>query len=185
MLPSYRTSSLLIALIALLSSVLITTPVIAQVGVPQLWRARALEAGENLQTLGRKLEPIRDRWNTREANELKCEIMLETAFALHLTHESIAHKVLKNGRHAFKIVLSGGEQGLFDLTYIYDPISWSITSMEILSLPRMWELIYPTEVRSRGGVLLLIKDKADADPRCVLGFSQDMPFFAHVSRSSK
>jgi hypothetical protein len=170
---------------ALLAIALITTPLAAQMAAPQLWKARALEAGEKLQALSRKLEALRDRWNTREANELKCEIMLESAFALHLTHESIAHKILKSGRHAFKIVLNGGDQGLFDLTYIYDPATWSLVSMEVLSLPRAWEVIHPAEARSMGGVLLLVKDKGDGDPRCVFGFSQDSPFFAHVSRSSK
>jgi hypothetical protein len=88
----------------------------SQVNTPQLWKARALEAGEKLQTLQKRLHALRERWNSQEAIEAKCEAMLETAFAMHLTHESIAHKVLKSGWRAFKIVLNGGEQGLFDLT---------------------------------------------------------------------
>ena len=111
--------------------------------------------------------------------------MLETAFALHLTHESIAHKVLNNGRHAFKIILNGGERGLFDLTYIYDAKTWSITSMEVLSLPRAWEVIHPSEARAMGAMFLVVKDNGEAAPRCAFVFRQDSPFFAHVSRSSK
>jgi hypothetical protein len=178
---AHLSMSLIVGLLAL---VLLSTPAASQ-SVPQLWKARALEAGEKLQALRRKLEQFRDRWNSQEANDLKCESLLESAFALHLTHESIAHKILKSDRHAFKIVLNGGDQGLFDLTYMYDPPNWTLVSMEILALPRAWEVIHPRELKSAGGVMLLVRDKADADPRCVFGFSQDDPFLAHVVRSSK
>jgi hypothetical protein len=57
--------------------------------------------------------------------------------------------------------------------------------MEILALPRAWEVIHPIELKSAGGVLLLVRDKAGADPRCIFGFSHDSPFLAHVVRSSK
>jgi hypothetical protein len=86
-------------IVGLLAVVLINTPAASQ-SVPQLWKARAFEAGERLRALRSKLEQFRDRWNSHEANYLKCESMLESAFALHLTHESIAHKILKSGRHA-------------------------------------------------------------------------------------
>lgn len=169
---------------ALLGLLLAAPPLTAQVNPPQLWKSRALEATEKLQTLRRKLETLRDRWNTGEANETKCEAMLETAFTMHLTHESIVHKVLKSGKHAFKIILNGGEQGLFDLSYIYDPKTWTLTSVEVLSLPRAWELIHPTgEARTVGAILLVVKDTGDSPPRCAFGFSQESPFFAHVSRS--
>jgi hypothetical protein len=170
----------------LLGLVLFAAPVNSQLNAPQLWKAKALEAGEKLQTLQKRLHALRERWNSQQANEAKCEAMLETAFAMHLTHESIAHKVLRSGWHAFKIILNGGEQGLFDLTYIYDPATWNLTPVEVLSLPHAWELIHPVgDARKLGARLLVVKDSSEGEPRCVFGFSQEAPFFAHVSRSSK
>lgn len=168
----------------ILSVVMTATPVAAQENAPLLWKARALEAGEKLEALGQKLETFRERWKTEEANETKCEAMLEAAFVLHLTNESMVHKVLARG-HVFKIILNGGEQGFFDLSYVYDPEGWRITAMSILSLPREWEAVYPVEARKLNAMLLLVKDKGNAAPRCVFAFSQEAPFLAHVLRSGR
>ena len=110
--------------------------------------------------------------------------MLESAFMLHITDKSIVHKVVKGGDHGFKIVLNGGDQGLFDLTYFYNPRNWNLTSAAILSLPHAWELFLPSgEVKNMNAVVLLIKAKEESTPTCILGFSLSEPFLAHVSSS--
>lgn len=175
-----------IALLGSFSSImpLASLPATAQVSAPQLWKARALEAAEKLETLRSKVLSLQDRWHSQEANETKCEAMLESAFLLHLTHESSAHKVLENGKHGFKIILNGGDQGLFDLTYFYDPKTWSLTSARVLLLPQAWELVLPSgELRGMGGIMLIIQGKEAKRLTCTMGFSLTEPFWAHVVRS--
>ena len=156
-------------------------PVTAQVSAPQLWKARALEAADKLKTLESKIDRLRGSWQSPEANALKCEVMLESAFILHLTEEAIVHKVLDGGHHGFKIILNGGDQGVFDLMYVYDSRTWQLTAASMFSLPKAWQLIFfagtSPEVR---GFILLIQGEQAAAPMCSMAFSPDKPFWAHA-----
>lgn len=169
----------------LLLLLMASEPATGQVTASHLWKARALEAADNLRGLQKKLDTLRSRWDSEEANETKCEAMLESAYALHITQESTVHKVTPGGHHAFKIILSGGDKGMFDLTYLYDPGTWRLSSGKILALPRDWELFLPVgEMRELGGAILVITKEASV-PFCSVAFSLDDPFLAHVIRSEK
>jgi len=157
-----------------------SVPVAGQVSAPQLWKARAFEAADKLKTLRSKIDRLRGSWQSPQANELKCEIMLESAFVLHVTEEAIVHKVLDNGKHGFKIVLSGGDQGIFELMYIYDPQTWHLMAASVLSLPKGWHLGFLA-----GALVLSIQGERATSTTCSIGFSLDEPFWAHVMPSPR
>jgi hypothetical protein len=143
-----------------------------------LWKARALEAADKLKTLESKIDRLRESWQSPEANALKCEGMLETAFILHLTEEAIVHKVQDKGMHGFKIILNGGDQGFFELMYVYDPQTWRLKATTVLSLPKAWQLVFT--LAEGGGILLSIRGERATSPMCNIGFSLTEPFWAYV-----
>ena len=96
------------------------SPSTAQVSAPQLWKARALEAAGKLRSLDAKLATLQDRWDSDEANETKCEAILESAFALHIAQESLVHIISKSGEHAFRIILDHNDNERFDLRRLDD-----------------------------------------------------------------
>jgi hypothetical protein len=164
----------------------ISVPVTAQVSAPQLWKARAFEAADKLKTLEAKIDRLRKSWQSPEANALKCEGMLETAFILHLTEEAIVHKVLNNGKHGFKIVLSGGDQGVFELMYIYDPQTWHLIAASVLSLPKAWHLVFPASaLREMGDLVLIIQGEQATSSTWSMAFSLNESFWAHVQPSQQ
>lgn len=161
-----------------------TQHVEARVTASQLWKARALEAGGNLKTLTTMLQALDGEAHAARVNDLKCEAMLEAAFARHADQPSVVHKVLDSGMHVFKIVLSGGEQGTFDLSYFYDPEGSKPIAVQVLSLPASWRLTHPGgHGRDQSAILLSIHDRLD-ETRCLLGFRTSDPFLAFVVRSA-
>jgi hypothetical protein len=171
-----------ITVVALGIILLVAGPVMAQVSAPQLWKARGLEAHDKIKTFETKIERLSKSWESPEANALKCEGMLEFAFAMHLADEAMVHKVLKDGRHVFKIVLNGGDQGFFDLSYVYEPQTWRLVAVTVFSLPKDWNLMFPP-AGDKGGAMLL--DLGDASmTTCLIGFSLSQPFWARVVPAS-
>ncbi len=158
----------------------------AQVGASHLWKARAFQAEDHLKTLTPELDAIRGEKASPRAEELKCEAMLEGAFALHRTREHRVHQVLKSGLHVFKIVLDGGKGGVFDLSYFYDADESRLISIQVLSVPHSWGVTRPIDDAPHpGAILVAVNDRPDGGPRCVLGFSLKEPPFAYVVRSPR
>ena len=154
--------------------------------VSQLWKARALEAEDHLKMLAHELDALRGSGESARAEALKCEAMLEGAFALHLTRQARVHQVLKSGVHVFKIVLDGGKHGVFDLSYFYDAGESKLISIQVLSVPQSWGVTRPIDEDPHpGAILVSVNDRPDGGPRCVLGFSLKEPLFAYVVRSPR
>ena len=143
----------------------------AQPSAALMWKARALEAGNTLKVLQGKLAKIpHDQWNSKEAMRVKCEVMLESAYASHIALEDIAHKT-EGDLDFFRLILSGGEErGLFDLVYIYGRGMLLTTRIDLL--PRGWKLFL---LRSNAVELLLPEG-------CVFHFDLNDPYSAKVSR---
>jgi hypothetical protein len=155
-------------------------------GASQVWKARASQAEDHLKTLVRELDAIGGDAVSARAEALKCEAMLESAFALHLAREARVHQVLKSGLHVFKIVLDGGKRGVFDLSYFYDADESKLISVQVLSVPPSWGVTRPIdEAPHPDAILVSVNDRPDGGPRCVLGFSLKEPPFAYVVRSTR
>jgi hypothetical protein len=156
------------------------------VGASHLWKARAFQAEDHLKALAQELDAIRSDGVSARAEALKCEAMLEEAFALHLTREGRVHQVLKSGLHVFKIVLDAGKRGVFDLSYFYDAHESKLISIQVLSVPQSWGVTRPIEDAPHpDAILVSVNDRPDGRPRCVLGFSLKEPPFAYVVRSPR
>jgi hypothetical protein len=136
-----------------------------------LWKAKALESFERLGSLEDALKKVANRWNSSEAKRLRCESMMETAFASHV-HPDLAPTVHKtgDGLEFFKVVLNGGENGLFDLTYVYDGNTHRAT--KVMMLPRGWEVIFPTEAKEIGFLVI--------PGACTIAVDFSDPFFYRV-----
>ncbi len=148
------------------TSILFATPARSELSISSLWKARAFEAIEKGETLQRNLKQI--PWESKEADFVKCQIMVEAAFMMHLTHEDLAHKRDEKA-DVFHFILNGGEQaGLFDLAYLYSPAG-NYEGVRIDLLPKNWHLYsYP----DTPGFLAL----RSANGQCVFGFSLTNPF---------
>src|SRR5947208_4225627 len=144
----------------------------AQVGASHLWKARAFQAEDHLKTLTPELDAIRGEGASPRAEELKCEAMLEGAFALHRTREHRVHQVLKSGLHVFKIVLDGGKGGVFDLSYFCDADESRLISIQVLSVPQAWGVTRAIDDAPHPGAIRVGgSDRPDGGPRCVVGLS--------------
>lgn len=139
-----------------------------QLSIASVWKARAFEAVDNLSSLQKEVEKY--PWESKEAAYLKCKIMIEFAYASHLSLEEIAHKK-EAGFEIFHLVLSGGkEEGLFDIVYVYtNEGKHSLTRID--ALPKNWHL---TMIPQRSNVLAL----KSSGGRCTFGFDTSNPFLA-------
>ena len=98
-----------IALLVIGLSVL-TIHVDAQPSAAVLWKARALEAANALAVLQGKIgEDCSQPMEFKDAMQVRCEVMLESAYAAHITMEDVAHKT-DGDTDFFRLVLSGGER---------------------------------------------------------------------------
>ena len=137
------------------------------------WKARAFKAGEKLKLLESKLKGIPEsQWDSKEAKFTKCEVMLESAYALHVTMEDVVHKV-DNNVEAFHIVLSGGDAGAFDIAYLLSMPSQEPIATRIDRLPKGWQLFF----LAPGFVQVNVPNA------CVFNFELNRPFTASVLRS--
>jgi hypothetical protein len=143
----------------------------AQSSPSVLWRARAFEASPALQGIQATLKKFsNDKWNTPEVMQLRCEAMLETAFASHVVLEDIAHKTDGN-TDFYHVMLSAGEQrSMFDLVYVY--VNGRLVAARIDLLPKGWRLFFV----GSSVVQVLVPEG------CVFHFDVQQPFAARVSR---
>ena len=159
-----------------------TQRVDAPVAASHLWKARARQAGDNLKILSTRIDALEGERAVTTADELKCQALLEAAFARHLDEEAAVHTVLAGGLEVFKIVLNGGD-GSFDLSYFYDATGSTVIAVQVLSVPRSWQLTRSvSHPLNRRSILVSVNDGPDATPRCVLAFGMNEPFFAYVVR---
>jgi hypothetical protein len=157
-------------------------PSLAEETTSAMWQARAFKAADRISVIRQRLEALKDRWDSSDAYEARCEVMLEAAFAMHVLEEPVVHKTV-DGIHAFKILLMADNNRYFDITYIYKRNARDVEGVKILALPPDWELIFPAN--ARGAIVQVpTSDSALAAPRqaCAFGFSLDNPFLAHVMR---
>lgn len=128
----------------------------------------AFEALHNIETLREKLKE--HPWDSKEAQFMKCQIMVQYAFVMHISNEEIAHKQ-EGSFHAFHILLNeGGEdRRLFDLVYVYtNEGQHSVTRVDLL--PKGWRLTYmPNLPQGMLGV-------RSSEGRCIFGIDLNNPF---------
>ncbi|WP_447600244.1 hypothetical protein [Nitrospira sp. Nam80] len=139
----------------------------AELSVSSLWKGVAFEARNNVEKLQDKLK--QHPWESKQAQFLRCQIMVQFAFVAHISHEEIAHK-REEGFHAFHILLNGGEEhGLFDLVYVYtNEGEHSVTRLDLL--PKGWNLTYvPNLAQGMLGV-------RSSDGQCIFGLDLNNPF---------
>ncbi len=138
-----------------------------------LWKARALEAAEKIESLSKKIEKMKgESLNSPEGRKFRCESLMEVAYASHLNPllESIVHKI-EGGIDFFKILLNAGEDsGFFDLTYVYEKDVHKAT--KVMSIPKQWEVIIPAGKKDIAFVLV--------PDFCTIAISFSNPFFYHV-----
>jgi len=141
--------------------------------ISTIWKARAIEAGKKLELLQAKLKKIPEgQWDSKEAKFARCEAMLESAYALHVAMEDVVHKV--DGKvEVFHIVLSGGDEGAFDIAYLYSSPGTDLVATRIDKLTRGWQLFFLTP----GSVQVNVPNS------CVFNFELNRPFTASVLRN--
>jgi len=148
----------------------------------QRWRVRAVQADANLKTLA-GLDTFAAAGGAPRADGLRCEAMLEAAFARHGDPASPVHQVLEGGLQVFKIVLDGGERGVFDLSYFYGADGWRLIAAQVLSVPRSWVVAQPVG-RART-LLLATEGDADHPNGCVVALSLQDPLRSYVVPSTR
>jgi hypothetical protein len=164
--------ALVISAVIIIALFLLTPPAASGGQAPSLlWKAKALESVERMGPLGDALKKVTKKWDSPEAKRLKCEAMVEAAFAIHLSPEFSAtvHKT-EGTLDFFKLILNGGADGLFDLTYVYEGYTHKAT--KVMNLPKNWEVIFPTNVKDLG---LIVVPGA-----CTIAISFADPFFYQV-----
>lgn len=158
------------ASLTVLVLLLISCPIVSesQLSIASIWKARAFEANDNLESLEAKIQKYPQE--SKQAIYLTCKIMIEFAFAGHIALEDTVHKKEADSE-VFHIVLNGGEkEGLFDLAYVYKRDGkHQLTRID--RLPKDWHLTILPEhpgmlgLRSSGG-------------RCIFAFDVSNPFQA-------
>ncbi len=139
-----------------------------------LWKARAFEATEKLESLSKRLEKMKGNlWNSPEAKKLKCESVMEFAYAsqLHPSLASMVHKT-EEGIDYFKIILNAGDN-IFDLTYVYKGNTHMAT--KLMSLPKDWEVIISPKANN---IVFIVMPGA-----CSVALNLSNPFFYSVQQA--
>jgi hypothetical protein len=146
----------------------------------QRWKVRAAVADANLKTLA-GLDSFAAAGGARAG--LRCEAMLEAAFARHGDPASPVHQVLPGGLQVFKIVLDGGQRGVFDLSYFYGADGSRLIAAQVLSVPRSWVV---AQAAGRTRTLLLATDgDAEQPGGCVVALSLQDPLLSYVVPSMR
>ena len=153
---------------------LISSPMVSwsQLSIASLWKARAFEAKDNLDSLQAKMTKYSSE--SKEATFLRCQMMIEFAFVGHIALEEITHKKEADAE-VFHLILNGGEnEGLFDLAFVYTREGkHQLTRVDIL--PKDWHL---TLLPQRPGMLGLRSSGGD----CLFVFDVSNPFGAAAMR---
>ena len=132
-----------------------------------LWKARALQAGEKLEKLGKE---------SNDSIKLRLEIMLESAYGAILAMPEVAAKKT-NKIYAYHLIMNYGEDGLLDVVYTYDVNTYEYLGVRIDRIPK------------NRGALMMAGDKAtdffaiannidNSEPMII--FSRSNPFGASV-----
>lgn len=141
---------------------------LSQPSISNLWKARALDAADKVEVLNAKLDKM--QWESKEAQRVRCEVMVEFAYGMHVAQEDIVHKFDESNEY-FHFILNGGpEAGLFDLIYIYSPAG-KLLATRIDMLPKKWQLIFLIP----GKVQLLMPNNG-----CLFYFDLNDPFAGEV-----
>lgn len=111
---------LLLLIIVITTYVLFPFESFADTALDTSWKARALVATENKELLSSQLQKYKEKEDSPEATFIKCQMMLESGYALFLTDPDIVHKKDENGWDFFHFTINGKDKGLFDLIFVYD-----------------------------------------------------------------
>jgi hypothetical protein len=101
--------------------------------VPTLWKARALEAADKIEGLGKRVG------GKAGPDVARCETMLEMAYGQHLVNPDIVVKSTDSVM-SYHLILSGGDAGMFDLVYNYDHTG-QLLGTAVHSLPKGWKIV--------------------------------------------
>ncbi len=136
------------------------------------WKARALEAEDNLASLHVTLRNApKNEWESKETAKLECKVMLESAYGRHLTEESNVYKAVKSTEYFHLLLSSGRGADFLDLVYAYNP-QIGFIGTRIDTLPKGWTLIFP----SVGKVVVGLPGKES----CRFSFDLRDPFNSEV-----
>jgi hypothetical protein len=162
----------MLRLVAVVASLgLLVIEAVAEPSVAMLWKARALEAGNKLKGLQGQLERIPSaQWTSKSAAFVKCQVMLESAYASHIALEDIVHKTDQDMEFFHLMLGAGKDNGLFDLVYVY--LRDQLVATRIDLLPKGWRLLY---IGGQSVQLLLPEG-------CIFHFHLREPFAAQVAQ---
>lgn len=96
--------------------------------VDLLWKARALKASENLEKLAEKMRK-------NDSEQLRLEIMVESAYAAIIAMPEVTVKTTPN-IVAYHFVLNYGNDGIFDVVYTYDVKTYEYLGVRIDRIPK-------------------------------------------------
>ena len=97
--------------------------------VDVLWKARALQATENL-------EKLHEEMKEKDSRKIRFEIMLESAYAMILAMPDVTVKKTQK-IIAYHIILNYGKKdGYLDIVYCYDVKTYEYLGVRIDKIPK-------------------------------------------------
>jgi hypothetical protein len=93
-----------------------------------LWKARALQAGENLEELRKQLD-------VNNSRKLRFDIMIESAYLGIIIAPEILIKTEDNIK-AYHLFFNYGDDGFLDVVYVYDRLTMESIGARVGSLPK-------------------------------------------------
>lgn len=143
--------------------------------VDLLWKARGLQALENLEKIEKQIKPEK-KMQKDDFEKLKHEAMLESAYAMIIGYPDITVKktpILA----AYHLILSYGDDGVLDVAYLYDIKTYQYMGMRIDKTPKNRGVIFLQENQYCD---LITISNYDDPKEPMLIFSKRDPFKAMV-----
>ncbi len=150
------------------------SPASAESLVSLLWEARGVEAVHQANAIGIELSWLQGQ---KRVNRL-CELMLEQAFAMHQSTNTMGQMVQKESRDFkhFHVLLTD-TSGLFDIQYMYAH-SGTLVTTKIDQLPKGWTILH--QILKPNKIQVSMPDVTPELPGCIFEFDVSDPFSAKV-----
>lgn len=146
--------------------------VFAQNQVDLLWKARALQAMENIE---KSVEKMKDR-SQKVTLKKKYETMLEFAYAQIIAEPNIVVKRSPKGT-SYHLIFNYGDDGMLDVLYTYDIETNQCTFVSFDSLPKHRRIAIP--VSQKFADIIFIANPRDPNEPGI-AFHRSDPFSAQV-----
>lgn len=136
--------------------------------VDLMWKARALQASDNLKLLKSEIK-------NKDSVETKLKIMLESAYGLIIVQPDIAVKKT-NVIIAYHLIMNFGDDGMLDVAYIYDT-SYNYIGARVDRLPKKRSIQF-LEKKSVDDLFMIMNVEDNKEP--MIAFSKSNPLEARV-----